>query len=168
MPRLGPMWWLALVLALPFVELWTLLELGSAVGVWATLAWCVAGGLVGVWLMRHARVTMTRRVHGGEVAEHGPRAVLGDGLLLVAGALIAFPGLVSDALGLLLTLPFVRAAVIRWVGRRAAKAPGMGRGAARQAGPRPAPKGSAPDVEIYPPGSLRPPQKRRPVIIDVD
>ncbi|MFO0747440.1 MAG: FxsA family protein [Myxococcota bacterium] len=161
------MWWLFPLIALPFVELWTLLELGSAVGVGLTLAWCLVAGALGVALMRRARTRIAAHMQGGTSLGRMrsgdasvPRAFLEDGLLLASGAFFAFPGLVSDVLGLVLLLPFVRRAVVSLMARPRTRAA------------RPAPTGGpspvAADVEIYPPGTLRAPGKRRPVIIDVD
>lgn len=166
----GPMWWLVPILVLPFFELWSLLELGAVVGVWATLAWCLAMMAVGLAVVRLGRTRMVATLRRTEAQtmstwswRRGSEAgvLLQEGLLVVAGGLFVFPGVGSDVLGLVLLLPFLRRRVVGWVRRMSA---------ARVA-PRTRPSPDTPvahDVEIHPPGSVRLPVRRRPVVIDVE
>jgi UPF0716 protein FxsA len=103
---------LVLFLAVPFVELFVILQASHLIGLVPTLAVLlvisVAGAALvkreGLGLLRQAR----RRMDAGQV----PGRELVDGLLvLLAGALLLTPGFVTDALGLLLLLPPVRAGV---------------------------------------------------------
>jgi len=156
MPRMR---WLLLVILLPFVELWSLLELGGAVGVGATLVYCIVAMVVGLMLMRRGRELMVSRIHAGDVHRRGPRVMLEDGFVVLAGGLIAFPGLVSDVIGILLAIPFVRHLLTRVV---------MGPASRTSTRPSPRPSAGADHVEIIPPQALPPTVRRRPVVIDVD
>jgi len=168
------MWWLLPVLLLPFFELWSLLELGALVGVAWTLTWCVAMVALGLAVMRLGRARMVARLREVDAAarsaapwspwapwRRGPdaRAVLQEGLIVVAGGLLAFPGVGSDVLGLLLLVPLLRRQLVAWVRRVAAP---RGRRAPDPETP------VAHDVEVYPPGAVRLPTRRRPVVIDVE
>ncbi|MCC6622179.1 MAG: FxsA family protein [Deltaproteobacteria bacterium] len=164
------MWWFVPVLILPFFELWSLLELGAVVGVWWTLAWCLAMVVLGVSVIRLGRQRMITALRRSEAAmwrapwrtSRGAegRELMQDGLLVLAGGLIAFPGVGSDVLGLVLLVPFLRRAIVGWARRL---------GARRAARPSRSPDTPvARDVEIYPPGSVRLPQRQRPVVIDVE
>ena len=114
---------LLFALLLPFVELYLLVHLGARVGLVPTVAVLLAGAALGSLLMRRQGARVLRQVQVGLASGQPPdEAVLRSGLVVVAGALIAVPGLVTDALGLGLLLPPVR----RWVARR------LRRGAERQ------------------------------------
>src|SRR5206468_1876579 len=82
----------------------------------------VAGSLIGGWLLRREG-TRAWRAFTVAVAEGRPpgREVLDGLLVLVGGALVLFPGFVSDVLGLLCLLPLTRRALgglaRRYVGR---------------------------------------------------
>jgi UPF0716 protein FxsA len=106
---------LLLVLVLPFVELYLLVRLGAHVGVVPVLGVLLVGAVLGSLLMRRQGTRVLRQVQGGLAGGQLPdEAVLRSGLVVVSGALLAVPGLVTDALGLGLLLPPVR----RWVARR--------------------------------------------------
>ena len=92
------------------IELATLVAIGSWLGLLPTLLLLVAGGLVGMWLVRRegtrAAFALASAVRLGRM----PHAEVTDGALIgLAGLLILIPGVVSDALGLLLVLPPIRA-----------------------------------------------------------
>lgn len=105
--------------AVPIIELAVLIKVGAAIGVLDTIALLVVLSLLGGWLVRREGLTVLRRVQGSLSAGRMPGTELLDGLLvLVAGALLLTPGLVTDALGLVLLLPPVRALVRGLVTRR--------------------------------------------------
>ena len=118
----GPLFLLFLVV--PFVELYVLIQVGQVIGVLNTIAVLVVVSVVGAWLVKREGLgTLARartRIDAGQV----PGRELVDGvLILFAGALLLTPGFLSDALGVLLLLPPVRAsfrgAALRWLARRA-------------------------------------------------
>jgi UPF0716 protein FxsA len=107
----------------PLVELYLLVEIGGLIGVWPTIALVLVTGVVGAALARHQGIGVFRRfeqaLRGGEV----PTEPLADGLLiLVAAAVLLTPGLITDALGFVLLIPWsravVRRALVGWFGRR--------------------------------------------------
>ena len=99
-----------LFLAVPFVELLVILQVGQALGALNTIAILVLVSVVGAWLVRREGLGVLRRaqarVHAGAV----PGTELIDGvLILFAGALLLTPGFLTDVAGILLLLPPVRA-----------------------------------------------------------
>lgn len=113
-----------LFLAVPFVELFLILQVGRAIGALNTIALLVLVSIVGAWLVKREGLSVLRRaqqrVHRGAV----PGRELVDGaLILFAGALLLTPGFLTDMVGVLFLLPPVRAAlrsaVTRWLRRRA-------------------------------------------------
>lgn len=90
------------VLALPFIDLYILIESTSVLGFFETLALVLVTGLIGAALIRkeghHVLLKLQRSVTGGEVS----RNVLEGGLIVFCGLLLLTPGFVSDLLGFLL------------------------------------------------------------------
>jgi UPF0716 protein FxsA len=75
--------------------------------------------VVGAWLVKRQGIGLARRVQQQVRAGHAPTKELVDGaLLLVAGVLMFAPGFVSDAIGILLLIPPIRALVRNMVMRR--------------------------------------------------
>ncbi len=88
-----------LLLALPLIELASLIMLGQQVGVGWTLLWVLFTGIVGLMLIQRYGWNTLQRLQQQMVLNRSPLHVLKSGMWGVfAGVLIAFPGLVSDAL----------------------------------------------------------------------
>jgi len=107
---------LFIFVALPLLELYVLIEVGSGIGGLATIALCLltaaAGGLIirwqGLQTLLQARKSMQQLQHH-QLAEQGLHGVM----LVLAGVLLFFPGLITDSLGFLLLVPAVRQLLIR-------------------------------------------------------
>ena len=108
------------LLLIPLADILLLVWVAGHIGPVATVALVVLTALVGMLFVRaegrHTLRRFQRRVAAGE----SPTDELLDGALLVAaGAFLLTPGLVTDALGLLLVVPVtrvpLRVAVKRWV-----------------------------------------------------
>lgn len=110
---------LFLFLLFPVAELALLIKVGSAIGVLGTLLLLVIGGLVGVLLLRLAGFAtawrVRERVARGELPE---REVLQGVLMAVAGMLFLIPGLLSDAMALVLLFPPTRTLLFGVLQRR--------------------------------------------------
>jgi UPF0716 protein FxsA len=108
-----------LLTVLPLVELGLLIALGRGVGLVPTLLLCAATGFGGAWLARWQGLATVASAQRALAAGRFPATEAVHGaLLLVGGVVLLTPGLVTDALGLLLLLPPVRRALIararRW------------------------------------------------------
>lgn len=108
---------LILFITVPFLELVLLFRVGSRIGPGPTLAIIVLTGILGAALTRSQGLRALRRYQQA-LAEHRlPHAEVLDGLMiLVAGAVLLTPGFLTDAVGFLLLVPSVRAAVRRRLG----------------------------------------------------
>lgn len=95
---------LVVLVGAPILEIYVGTLVADQIGAGPTLLLLLAGVVVGAFVMRRA---WRRRPRTSDTA-----------LLVLAGALLLLPGFVSDALGLLLLLPPVRAVVKVWVGQR--------------------------------------------------
>ena len=121
------MWLVAMVL-LALLELWVFVQVADAMGFLWAVAVVAAVSVVGVWLVKLAGLGVWRRAQ--QAAAQGQpvgREAVDGVLLLAAGVLVAVPGLVTGALGFLLLLPPVRAAVRGVAKRRLERAHRAGR-----------------------------------------
>lgn len=106
-------------LVVPLVELYVLIQVGSAIGALNTIALLIVMGVAGGWLMKREGLGVVRRVQSQLRAGRVPAAEVVDGfLILLGGALMLTPGFLSDILGLSLLVPPVRALVRAGLGRR--------------------------------------------------
>jgi UPF0716 protein FxsA len=113
---------LLLFTIVPLVELYLLVKLGTVVGVGPTVALVLFTGILGAWLARVQGLSVVHRL-GADLAEGRlPTDALIDGLLiLVAGAVLLTPGLLTDAMGFALLVPQGRAVVRKVVVARFAR-----------------------------------------------
>ena len=118
---------------MPIIEIFVLIQVGSAIGALATIAIVVFTAVLGTWMLRSQGLsTLNRarnRLSGGEI----PAFQLMEGLALaVGGALLLTPGFVTDAVGFACLLPPTRHLLVNAVSKRVSIA-GI---AANASGPR--------------------------------
>ena len=100
---------LLLFIIVPAVELGLLIQVGIYLGTWPTLALIVFTGIVGAYLARRQGLSvLTCAQEQMDRGEH-PAGSLADGvMILVAGALLMAPGILTDAFGFSLLVPGFR------------------------------------------------------------
>ena len=114
---------LALFLVVPVAELVLLLWIGREVGFGPTVALIIGTALAGSFLAQREGLAAWRRFNSETASGQLPGTALTDGLLiLIAGALLLTPGVLTDVVGFLLLLPPSRAVVRRLVTKRFKKA----------------------------------------------
>lgn len=118
------LWKLILLLTtVPIVELYVLLYLAKLVGPGATLLIILGTGVVGGILARAEGLRVLTRIqkklHEGEVPGN---ALIEGAMILVAGALLITPGVLTDITGFLILIPPTRRAIRgllkRWIQRK--------------------------------------------------
>ena len=133
--RRGFPWWLlvAAFVIVPILEIYVIIQVGQVIGAWWTIVLLIADSIFGSWLIRRegrrAWQALTTALQSGRM----PAGELADGgLILVGGTLMLSPGFVTDAVGILLILPFTRPVarrlLTRMVTRRLLDAPRPGNG----------------------------------------
>jgi len=102
----------ALFIVIPIVEIWVIVEIGSLIGVWPTIALLVADAVLGSLLLRHQGRGAWRRFNEALAQRRFPGREVADGLLIaVGGTLLLTPGFVTDVFGAILLIPPTRAIV---------------------------------------------------------
>ena len=87
----------------PLVELALLIRVGDAVGIGPTVALVLVTGVVGAWLARREGTRSWRTVRRELAAGPLPaEEMLGAALIVLSGALLVTPGILTDVVGLLL------------------------------------------------------------------
>jgi UPF0716 protein FxsA len=105
---------LLLFTLVPLVELLLLLRVGAWVGLPATLVLVLGTGALGAWLARQQGLRTLHKLRQDLAEGRMPTERLVDGLLiLIAGAVLLTPGLITDACGFFLLVPPGRAVVRR-------------------------------------------------------
>ena len=107
---------IVLFVAVPFMEMLILIELGMVMGFWFTVALIALTGLLGAILTRMEGICVVMRIRDELKMGNLPAEDLIDGLLiLVAGIVLITPGLLTDILGFCLLVPRVRVHIKRWL-----------------------------------------------------
>lgn len=103
---------LLILIGVPTLELWLLIEVGSEIGAAPTIALIILTAVLGTLLFRiQGLATLERlRTHIDRGETPAVEVVSGFGLLF-AGLLLLIPGFATDALGFLLFIPPLR----RWL-----------------------------------------------------
>ncbi len=113
---------LLLFTVVPALELFLLIQLGRYVGFWPTAALVLGTGVVGAWLTRREGLKVLRAVNTEMAEGRMPTDYLLDGLLiLLAGAVLLTPGLLTDAVGFVLLAPPARRVIRNGVSKAISK-----------------------------------------------
>src|SRR5277367_3642376 len=109
----------AALIGMTVLEIYVVITVGQAIGVWPTIGLMLLDAAVGAALMRSQGRTVWRRFREDLAAGRLPTRHVLDGVLVVAGgAFLITPGFVTDFFGILLLLPPSRAVARRAIVRR--------------------------------------------------
>jgi UPF0716 protein FxsA len=99
----------------PLIELYLLIQVGKYLGAFPTIAVVFITGIVGGLLARSQGLNIYRQIRMDLQNGIIPTDSLLDGLfILIAGALLITPGLITDIVGFLVMIPGFR----RWLKKR--------------------------------------------------
>lgn len=107
---------LLLFILVPLAELAILIKLGEIIGVGATILLVISTAVIGVSLLKRQGLAALARARSTMDAGEFPIESVIDGVcLLVAGAFLLTPGLLTDTIGFLLLVPAFRRALAHWI-----------------------------------------------------
>ena len=107
-----PLLLIVLFIVVPIAELYVIIQVGEAIGLWPTLALLLADALLGSFLLKHQGRGAWRRFNEALAQRRFPGREVVDGLLIVVGGtLLLAPGFLTDIVGILLLVPPTRAIV---------------------------------------------------------
>lgn len=114
------MWLFLILVAVPIIEIGLFIEIGGTIGTWATLAIVIITAFIGTMLIRiQGRATLEALQNSVNQGGNPAFFMAHGALILVAGVLLLTPGFFTDATGLLLMVPAIRDAIIKWGTARA-------------------------------------------------
>lgn len=97
------------ILLMPFAEIAGFIFVGQKIGLLATLGLVVLTSVIGAVLLRVQGFGIMRRIaqesSGGQLPG---RDLIHAAMIFVAGVLLLLPGFITDIIGLLLFVPFIR------------------------------------------------------------
>lgn len=97
------------LMLIPAIEIIILLFAGKTLGVAMTFLLIVLTGLIGVYLAKKQGMEVMRRVQMQMQQGDMPGDSMLDGLcIFIAGVFLVLPGFISDFIGILLLIPFIR------------------------------------------------------------
>jgi UPF0716 protein FxsA len=102
-------------IAVPLIEIAILIKVGQWLGFGWTLLIVVGTAIAGMYVLHTQGLQVIRRALESISKGKAPIAPIVDGsFLMIAGALLLTPGLLTDVAGLLLLIPPVRRAISHW------------------------------------------------------
>ena len=111
-----------LFLLTPAIELGLLIQVDKLIGFWPTIGLILVTGMAGSYLARREGVSTWQRLNKRLTQGDLPGKELVDGvIILVAGALLITPGVLTDVIGFMGLLPPTRYVIRRFVMKRVQK-----------------------------------------------
>ncbi len=100
---------LFIFIILPVAEMFLLIEIGKAIGTIEVIGLTIATGIAGAALAKSQGLSVLRKMQGEMAEGKMPAVNLIDGvMILIGGILLLTPGVLTDAFGLLLLVPWTR------------------------------------------------------------
>jgi len=105
-----------LLLLLPIVELWFIIEVGDAIGALPAIGLLIFAGFAGLALLRKQSFSTMARVQNRLSQGEVPSQELVEGFLLaLGGILLLCPGFLTDIVALIIILPPLRQLLSAWL-----------------------------------------------------
>ncbi len=106
---------LFIFIAVPLAEIAVFIKVGEVIGIGATVALVILTAVIGVALLKRQGLAAMAKARDSVDAGDLPVESVIDGVcLLVAGAFLLTPGLITDTAGFLLLVPALRHGFARW------------------------------------------------------
>ena len=104
---------------MPIVEIVLLFDIGSAIGLNATLIIILLTGFLGAWISRMQGMIVLRQIQT-EISQGAMPAaeLIGGAIVFAGGILLLTPGIATDVVGFAFMVPFLRHKLQDWILRR--------------------------------------------------
>jgi len=104
---------------IPIIELAILIKVGQFIGVLNTVLIVIFTGLAGAFIARAQGLVTLMKIQKDINEGVMPTENLIDGLMILCGGILLLtPGLISDAIGLMILIPFTRFLIKKWLKRK--------------------------------------------------
>jgi UPF0716 protein FxsA len=106
---------LLLFIAVPLIELALLIKIGEQIGILATIGIVIATAVTGTWVLQQQGLRTMHRLQESMARGEPPVEPVVDGMfLLMAGAFLLTPGVLTDIVGFALLVPGIRRRIAKW------------------------------------------------------
>lgn len=106
-----------IIALLPWLELFTLIELGVKTSALTALAYVLATFLLGLLILQRQGLGMFERLRESQEGRIiGPQLLLDDMAVGVAGLLLMIPGVITDLAAVVVAIGPLRRRLARWLG----------------------------------------------------
>ena len=110
---------IALFIGMPILELAILLKLHEVLHFWPTFLLIIITGALGITLVKRQGISILQKIQLEMGAGNLPAPQMMDGvMILIAGALLVTPGLITDIVGFSLLIPFIREQIRFWLRKK--------------------------------------------------
>lgn len=114
-----PFLFLLIFIVVPIIEIVLLIQVGQMIGWLATILIVILTAFIGTSLLRYQGFGVMARASETLSAGKMPMEPVIEGMcLLVAGAFLLTPGLLTDTVGFLLLVPVLRIGLAKWILQR--------------------------------------------------
>lgn len=104
------------VLIVPFIEIYLLLQVGGIIGAFPTIFLVVFTAVLGAWLLKQQGIATFRRFQASLAKGEVPAYEMIEGpIILLGGVLLLTPGFLTDILGLACLIPALRKRIAQYV-----------------------------------------------------
>lgn len=105
-----------LVLIIPFVEIYLLLQVGGLIGAFPTIILVVFTAVLGTWLLKQQGFATFQRLQANLAQGKVPAYEMIEGpIIMVGGALLLTPGFITDIIGFACLIPQLRRKIAQYV-----------------------------------------------------
>ena len=107
---------LVVMILVPVMELYLLIEIGKHIGVMATVGIIILTGLIGAYLVRNQGFMMLRKIRNDLHQNILPGDSLLQGVIILAGVIFLItPGFITDIAGFIFLIPVSRQIVKKYL-----------------------------------------------------
>ncbi|WP_199615696.1 FxsA family protein [Paenibacillus alkalitolerans] len=107
-----------LMVVIPALEIWFMLELGQLIGGWQTFLLILLTGFIGAFLAKSESRRVLAYARNELSRGHIPTETILDGISIFAGGLLLLtPGFLTDTIGFLLLFPVTRVIFKAWLAK---------------------------------------------------
>ena len=107
---------LVIILIIPFLEIYLLLEVGSIIGAIPTIFLVASTAIIGTWLLKEQGFSTFQRLQQNLRQGILPAYEMIEGPIILAGGLLLLtPGFITDILGLACLIPSLRKKIAQYI-----------------------------------------------------
>lgn len=101
-----------ILLLLPFVEIYTLIVIGSSLGAINTVLLTILSGVIGLYLLRNQGIRTLINIRSNQEYDFTPDTILKTLFTPIGGFFLLIPGFITDFLGILILFPLTRLLIL--------------------------------------------------------